>query len=54
MEEVKEYLKQKFKKGYCVDTTNKIAFAVGYIEENEKINKKEALKIIYEIIQDKI
>lgn len=53
MEEVIEILKEKFQnKDYTRD--NKIAFAIGYLEECEKVNRKEAIQIMSEIFFNRL
>lgn len=45
---------QEINKKSFLDKTNKIAYAIGYMQENNKVNKKEALEIIYKILIDSI
>lgn len=53
MEEIIEILKEKFQnKGFTRD--NKIAFAIGYLEDCEKVNRKEAIQIINAIFFNKL
>jgi len=36
------------------DRCTKIAFAVGYMKDNEKVNKKDALEIISKLLKEEI
>lgn len=53
IEKIKDSLKKHFS-NKNMDTENKIAYTIGYLKENEKVNKKDALEIIYEILIQKI
>lgn len=54
MEEVIKHFKNEFsKKGY-EETRYKLCFAIGYLEDCEKVTKKEAMQILWKIMQNKI
>lgn len=53
IEKIRDNLKKYFT-NKDMDIGNKIAYAIGYLEDNERVSKKETLKIIYEILMEKI
>lgn len=49
-------IREKLKKNFTIrnmTTADKIAYAIGYFEDNEKVTKKTALELIYEILMEK-
>ena len=46
MEEVIKKLKQEFKKEQYDSKRSKLAYAIGYLEDNEELTRKEAVSII--------
>lgn len=54
MEEVIEEFKQTFRKYNFIDKTNKLAYAISCLGYSKKINKKEALRIIWMIVFEEI
>lgn len=50
MDEIIKEIKEKS----FLDKTNKIAYAIGYMQDSEKVNKKEALEVIYKILVNEI
>lgn len=53
MEEAIEKLQKEFSKG-TYNRDNKLAFAMGYLQENEKVKRSEAIEILFKIFQNKI
>ncbi len=53
IEKIRDNLKKNFS-NRNMDTENKITYTIGYLKDNEKVNKKDALEIIYEILMKKI
>lgn len=54
MEEVIEEFKQTFRKYNFTEKNNKLSYAISCLGNCEKINKKEALKIIWMIVVEEL
>ncbi len=55
MEEIIAKLKEEFEKQFYKDYKEcKIVYAIRYIEDNKKINKKQALEIVRMILQNRL
>ncbi len=54
-EEVIEHLKKEFyKSDYIYTRDNKVAFAIGYLKNNEKVNRYDAIDILEDIFFKRI
>lgn len=54
MEEIIEMMKEDFKKYQIKGINNQIAYACGYLEENEDVTRRQAVEIIRRILFEKI
>ena len=54
MEEIIEMMKEDFKKYQIKGINNQIAYACGYLKENEDVTRRQAVEIIRRIIFEKI
>lgn len=50
MEEILEKMKEDFEKYQIKDTDEQIAYACGYLKENESVNKEQTVEIIRQIL----
>ena len=47
---IEKFLKENFKKQQMTDDKSKMAFAIGYLKSDEKVNKEETLLIMKHIL----